>query len=128
MIQKNPNIVYLTAKIAGYILVYKTVPTRDNGCILEVYYSASGSGKTVELAVSNVTRDSHLALLVTLARDITYQDIEDALSGEGENLKDEEKKKDKRNELAFGLLRDAIDNLVGEGMGEFLLHLKCPTR
>ena len=61
---KSPQIVYLEAEAVWDKLFYKSVPSDDGKVAL--YYSASGSGKTVELAASSVTRHADLAILVTL--------------------------------------------------------------
>ena len=112
---KSPQIVYLEAYAEWDKLFYKSVPSDDGKVAL--YYSASGSGKTVELAASSVTRHADLALLVTLDRDVTESEIDDKLKDDTDPTKD---RKTKRNEISLGFLCDAIKELLRNNSNEVL--------
>jgi hypothetical protein len=92
---KVPKVVYLAERGECYDLVL-------------VFSSASGSGKTVELAASSVTRHACLTLITKIATDIEDEDIDEALKVALEG----ETRSDIRNKLAFEKLKESIAALI----------------
>ena len=100
--------------------------------LVHVFYSSSGSGKTVELAGSAVTRKCHLALVVT-SRDGDYEknggdDMETSITDEDmETVDQEENRRKRRESRSLGDLGYAIAGVIGGNEAAFESLLKAAT-
>ena len=122
---KIPNVVYLPAMIENGSLTYETAPSAESRRV-PVYFSASGSGKTVELAVSTVTHHAHLALLLAFdeSEDLKQEEVMDYISKHPDEGKDYNVT---RTKLASRKIRDAILGISG-GWGNLKTILKAQPK
>mmetsp|Transcript_23222 Transcript_23222/g.38462 ORF Transcript_23222/g.38462 Transcript_23222/m.38462 type:complete len:257 (+) Transcript_23222:130-900(+) len=122
------EVIYLAAEQVGEQFVHSA---GEGGNTVAVFYSASGSGKTVELAASSVTRGVDLTLITKIERDIRKQQIEETLENERiESESDQERDLRRirtRNVLAFGQLRAHISALVTKYADSWTKILKAAS-